>query len=166
MELSHFAIYELNVGEGLMALCPVPGADGNYDADLITILDWKPALVLSMTLQSELVACGATTFGFDLAQNGIDWLHLPVPDYGVPERLDWSALCARIEAHVQCAQRVLVHCRGGCGRSGMVVLRLMIAAGEQPDAALARLRATRSCAVETDAQLAWAGLSAAAGPSF
>jgi hypothetical protein len=38
----------------------------------------------------------------------------------------------------------------------MIILRLMIAAGEGPDAALARLRKTRPCAVETDAQMAWA----------
>jgi hypothetical protein len=38
----------------------------------------------------------------------------------------------------------------------MIVLRLMIAAGEHPDLALARLRETRPCAVETDAQMDWA----------
>ncbi len=38
----------------------------------------------------------------------------------------------------------------------MAVLRLMVEAGEDPDAALARLRAVRPCAVETGAQLTWA----------
>jgi hypothetical protein len=38
----------------------------------------------------------------------------------------------------------------------MVALRLMIELGEAPDDALARLRVVRSCAVETDAQMAWA----------
>ena len=52
--------------------------------------------------------------------------------------------------------RVLVHCRGGCGRSGMVALRLMIEAGEAPDEALSRLRSVRPCAVETKAQMGWA----------
>ena len=45
--------------------------------------------------------------------------------------------------------RVLIHCMGGCGRSGMAALRLMIEAGEAPGAALERLRAVRPCAVET-----------------
>src|SRR5690606_33735699 len=52
--------------------------------------------------------------------------------------------------------RVLVHCLGGCGRSGMVALRLMIGAGETPEVALRHLRGVRPCAVETEAQLAWA----------
>ena len=38
----------------------------------------------------------------------------------------------------------------------MVVLRLMMECGERPAAALARLRAVRPCAVETQAQMAWA----------
>ncbi|MFX0541249.1 protein-tyrosine phosphatase family protein [Roseovarius sp. S4756] len=51
--------------------------------------------------------------------------------------------------------RVLFHCPGGCGRSGMAALRLMIAAAEAPDAAQERLRARRPCAVETSAQMRW-----------
>ena len=51
---------------------------------------------------------------------------------------------------------VLVHCFGGCGRSGMLVLRVMIEAGEPAGTALKRLRQVRPCAVETEAQMAWA----------
>jgi hypothetical protein len=40
-------------------------------------------------------------------------------------------------------------------------LRLMIEAGEASDAALERLRKTRPCAVETDAQRRWAVRSSA-----
>ena len=36
------------------------------------------------------------------------------------------------------------------------MLRLMVEAGEEPQAALTRLRGLRPCAVETDAQYEWA----------
>ncbi|MBR9844091.1 MAG: protein phosphatase, partial [Rhodobacteraceae bacterium] len=49
-----------------------------------------------------------------------------------------------------------VHCFGGCGRSGMAIMRLLVEMGEEPEAALARLRAVRPCAVETEAQRLWA----------
>ena len=52
--------------------------------------------------------------------------------------------------------RVLVHCKGGCGRSGMIVLRLMVAAGEAPLVALERLRGIHPEAIETSGQLNWA----------
>jgi protein-tyrosine phosphatase len=99
---------------------------------------------------------GAGSLGTDLANEGIDWLHLPVPDFGVPENLDWPMVHDRVRTVLAQGDRVLVHCFGGCGRSGMMCLRLMIAAGENPDAAVARLRRVRPCAVETDAQMRWA----------
>ena len=52
--------------------------------------------------------------------------------------------------------RILIHCRGGCGRTGMIVLRVMIEFGEDPDKALKRLRKIRPCAVETKPQEIWA----------
>ena len=63
---------------------------------------------------------------------------------------------ARAKALLAQGGRVLVHCFGGCGRSGMAALRLLVELGEDPDEALARIRAVRSCAVETEAQMAWA----------
>jgi hypothetical protein len=38
----------------------------------------------------------------------------------------------------------------------MAILRLMVESGEDPPAALARLRAVRPCAVETERQHCWA----------
>jgi protein-tyrosine phosphatase len=95
--------------------------------------------------------------GLDLATAGLDWLHLPVPDFGVPgDAAGWDAAQDRIGRLLAGGGRVLVHCRAGLGRSGAVLLRLMVAAGEGPEPALARLRSVRPGAVETDAQRRWA----------
>jgi protein-tyrosine phosphatase len=92
-----------------------------------------------------------------MAAAGIGWVAFPVADYAVPPRgADWDAVSARLRAVLAAGGRVLVHCRGGCGRSGMAALRLMVEGGEAPAAALARLRAVRPCAVETPAQMRWA----------
>ena len=123
------------------------------------VLHWRPDLVLTMTTQSELDRMGATGFGDDLAAVGIAWRHLPIVDFGAPDshiETKWgevSNLCADVLTQ---GGRILIHCFGGCGRSGMTALRLMVEAGEAPDTALNRLRKTRPCAVETDDQRAWA----------
>jgi protein-tyrosine phosphatase len=124
--MAGFVIHALHVGGGTLALAPLPGDGGDYAADMAHLADWKPALVISMTTEAEMVAA------------------------------DWARASAAARAALAGGGRVLVHCRGGCGRSGMAVLRLMIETGEAPEAALARLRARRACAVETAAQLAWA----------
>ena len=154
-----FGIYELCAGQGRLALCPAPGAGGAYAEDLEAIRAWKPALVLSMTESQELADLGAAGFAADLAVAGIEFVALPIRDFGAPGEdvlRQWPKVRARVVAALQRGGGVLVHCRGGCGRSGMIVLRLMVEMGETPEAALARLRAVRACAVETEAQMAWA----------
>lgn len=151
-----FAIYDFPVGGGTLAITPMPGRTRHYYTDWLHLTQWKPDLVVTMTLQAELDRKGAGTLGTDLANAGIAWVHFPVPDMGVPLDDRWDITrdhALRVLSH---GGKVLVHCFGGCGRSGMVCLRLMIAAGETAEAALARLRQARPCAVETDAQLAWA----------
>lgn len=154
-----FVIHALQVSDGILALAPVPGGGGRYDQDLAHIRDWKPALVLSMATPDEMDATGAGNLGQDLRDSGTRWVPFPVADFDVPGPgmdEDWKMFSRSALASLRGGGRVLIHCKGGCGRSGMAALRLMVAAGEAPDKALKRLRALRPCAVETKAQLAWA----------
>jgi len=157
--MSGFVIHALHVGDGTLALAPLPGAGGAYGADMAHLQDWRPALVISTTTEAEMVAAGAGALVSEVQESGARWVGVPVADFGVPDgaqEADWAQASGVALAALGGGGRVLVHCRGGCGRSGMAVLRLMIEAGETPDAALARLRAVRPCAVETGAQMAWA----------
>ncbi len=157
--VTEFAIYRLAAGGGTLALSPMPGRTGAYAADRARLLAWGPALVISMTPLAELARNGAAGLPDDLAAAGTRWRHLPVADFGAPGRdvqAAWPAVQVLVLEILAQGNRVLVHCHGGCGRSGMAVLRLMIAAGEAPGAALTRLRLVRPCAVETEAQLDWA----------
>ncbi|WP_425099680.1 protein-tyrosine phosphatase family protein [Tropicibacter sp. S64] len=152
-------IHALPVGGGILALSPLPGAGGDYKGDLTHIASWTPAFVISLVTNVELFEAGAQKLGADIVDHGTRWVHLPVRDFDVPNanfENDWPDVSARARRALMGGGRVLVHCRGGCGRSGMVALRLMIEAGEAPDEALARLRAVRPCAIETDGQMEWA----------
>lgn len=150
--MSIFVIAPLPLGVGTLALSPLPrGAD-----DLRALADFAPALVVSMTEAAEMADLGAGALPDWLAAHGIGWAHFPIPDFGTPPaHADWPRLSAQVLAVLQSGGRVLLHCRGGLGRSGMVALRLMVEAGEAPEAALARLRKVRPGAVETEAQFHW-----------
>ncbi len=153
--MDEFAIAAMPVGGGTLGICPMPGRGGDYRGDLSALTGWRPSLVLSMTEMEEFRG----PLGRDLARAGICWEHLPIRDMGAPPGevgTLWPGVSARLRELLADGERVLVHCFGGCGRSGMAVLRLMIEAGEAPEAALSRLRAARPCAVETEAQMAWA----------
>lgn len=161
MGLSDYRIAKLACGNGWLGIGPMPGRGGAYENDLSAILRWGAGLVLTMTTVRELEISGARDFGADLAAADVAWRHLPIPDFGAPPAdtdAKWPEVSTAAHGVLANGGRVFAHCYGGCGRSGMALLRLMVETGEDVDQALARLRAVRPCAVETDAQRAWAAI--------
>lgn len=158
-----FEISDLPLARGRIGICPLPGRWGDYAGDLLRVLAWKPAMVFTLTTEPELEVGGAERLPGDLSAAGVKWRHLPVGDFRTPsasvEAL-WPVVSAEAQTVLGAGGGVLAHCYGGCGRSGMALLRLMVDMGEAPDAALARLRSVRPCAVETAGQYAWAGAAA------
>lgn len=121
---------------------------------------------MSLTTGAELAAAGCDGLGAALAAARIGWRHLPVEDFAAPDKAGdaaWPVLAEELHAALDAGRAVLLHCRGGIGRSGMITLRLLVERGEAPAAALRRLRAVRPGAVETEAQLAWASAGRAGG---
>jgi len=149
-------------GGGRIGVCPLPGRIDGLEADLKTVVAWQPAIVVSMTEIGEMRPHGSEVLGDHLAGHGIDWFHLPIRDFGGPDRdsrAAWPALSERLHGLLDDGQGVLLHCRAGQGRAGMIALRLMVDRGEEPKAALVRLRRVRPHAVETNEQFAWASES-------
>ncbi|WP_432450408.1 protein phosphatase [Aliiroseovarius marinus] len=154
-----FPIASLPAGPGTLGICPLPGHSGDFREDLETLLDWAPDMVLSMTTMREMHSYGAATLGTELSAKGVIWHHLPIQDFGAPsERIEhaWPKVSQSARSILNSGGKVLAHCKGGCGRSGMILLRLLVEEREAPEAALDRLRMARPCAVETAQQQAWA----------
>ena len=156
--MDDFAIYPLEALGGMLALSPMPGRTRHYGADRDRLLAWRPDIVLSMCELPELARKGSAGLGEDVAAQGGTWLHVPVADFGVPasDAGAWAAISDQVRETLAAGGRVLIHCFGGCGRSGMAALRILVDSGMEPGAALVSLRRARPCAVETDAQMSWA----------
>jgi protein-tyrosine phosphatase len=146
-------------GGGRVGICRLPGLLGDPASDIAMIVEWRPRLVVSLTELKEMHAYGAESLAAELGNAGVEWSHLPIRDYGAPDGDSsgaWSSLAARIHGILDEGGAVLLHCRGGQGRSGMIGLRLLVERGEDAGIGLERLRLARPGAVETDAQLRWA----------
>jgi len=152
----HIATVPLDSG-GRIGLCPLPGSSGNLDADLEIVRQWLPAIVVSLTEQSEMTALGSGELGSLLTASGIDWVHFPVRNYQAPGgQIPWPELSRRLHGLLDEGRGVLLHCRYGQGRAGTIAMRLLVERGEDETVALLRLRAAREEAIETAAQLNWA----------
>ncbi|MEQ9489998.1 MAG: protein-tyrosine phosphatase family protein [Alphaproteobacteria bacterium] len=146
-------------GGGRIGVCGLPGLTGDLEGDLLAITGFDPALVVSMTEAAEMEALGAGNLGQRLQHLGIDWVHLPIRDFSglAPEHEDrWPDLSRRLHDLLDDEKSILLHCRAGRGRSGMIALRLMVERGEDATNALRRLRDKRPGAVETPEQRLWA----------
>ena len=153
-----FRIEEISLDGGArLGISPLPGRWGEGLADISSILKWGADIVVSMTEQSEMERHNMGDLGAVLEQAGCQWCHFPIRDFGAPSpEADWQGLAPKLHAVLDEGGAVLAHCYGGQGRSGMVLLRLLVERGVAPLAALNLLRSIRPGAVETDAQFDWA----------
>ena len=153
-----FSISHLPLLTGKIGFCPIPGLFSFYERDLEAIIRWRPELVITLTHWSEIEQRGIEGFPEKLKAMDIDWIYFPIEDYGVPKKNEpeWAHISTKSNTILRTGGRVLCHCNAGCGRSGMIVLRIMCEAGETADQALQRLRKVKDCAVETNEQLIWA----------
>lgn len=153
-----FDIHSLALENGArLGISPLPGRSGAGLKDLSTIVKWRPDIVVSMTEILEMERHNMGDFDGMLEQFDIRWAHFPIRDFGAPETAcDWPNLSKDLHEIINKKGAILAHCYGGHGRSGMILLRLMVECGEDPHKALKRLRAIRPGAVETDAQFHWA----------
>ena len=125
--------------------------------DLDAIAAWGAKLVLTLVESHELQMLKVPQLGRAVQDRGMSWVHLPIADYSVPTELfeqDWLTHGREIRALLRHGHDVLVHCKGGLGRAGMMAARLLVELGVAPDEAIRTVRKARKGAIETPSQLA------------
>jgi hypothetical protein len=126
-------------------------------ADLDVIAGWGARLVLTLNEPAELAALGVPQLGAEVLGRGLDWRHLPIPDYCAPDEAferHWRTHGREIRALLRRGEDVVVHCKGGLGRAGMIAARLLAELGVDPEQAIKEVRRARKGAIETSSQLA------------
>ncbi|BAS00429.1 hypothetical protein BV133_2835 [Blastochloris viridis] len=113
--------------------------------------------MLTLVEPAELAALKVPHLGAEIRSRGLDWRHLPIADYSVPTEAferEWQSHGRDIRALISGGTDVVVHCKGGLGRAGMIAARLLIELGLTPEQAIQDVRRARKGAIETPAQLA------------
>lgn len=146
-----------------MTLCPGKKQDsahiGNWDRDLGLDLDrvqaWGPAAVVTLMEAWELKKYKVERIGQAVTGRGIAWYHLPIVDGGVPDEAferAWVQAGSVLRVKIRSGHRVLLHCRGGLGRTGTIAARLLVELGMPAEEAIASVRHARAGAIETSEQ--------------
>lgn len=123
--------------------------------DLDAVARWGAQAVATLIEDHEFDLLGVRALGREVRSRGIEWHHLPIVDVSVPDarfEAAWREAGPALGRVLREGGRVLVHCRGGLGRAGMVAARLLVEQGAAPREAVAAVRAVRPGAIETRAQ--------------
>ena len=114
--------------------------------------------VVTLMEAHELARYRVTAIGEEVRARGTAWLHLPIVDANVPDEAFedlWREAGPRLRTWMGDGKRILLHCRGGLGRTGTIAARLLIELGMAPEAAVRAVRAARVGTIETRAQQAY-----------
>lgn len=160
-------IAEVQVGDGRGAvgitLCPgkhqASAATGAWQRDLELDLEaverWGAAAVVTLVEAHELSDLKVERIGEAVTDRHMTWLHLPIRDMGVPDaefERSWTQHSNGLGFLLNNGFNILIHCKGGLGRSGMIAARLLVELGWSPGDAIAAVRRVRPRAIETKAQ--------------
>jgi protein-tyrosine phosphatase len=124
------------------------------------IKSWKQAginTVLSLLEPAEEAELGLKDEGPLVKRQGMKFRSLPIPDRQVPNsESELTATLEQIDADLSSGKNVVVHCRQGIGRTGLVAACLLITKGLGPDTAITSLVSARGIQIpETDQQRNW-----------
>ena len=165
-ETDPLIIDNLPCGPGVIGLTFCPGKQGpsvfgkpwarDLQTDLAQIKAWGANAVVTLMESHELNMLRVVGLGEAIESAQLDWHHLPVVDLGAPdarfERL-WVYHGHLLRMRLRRGERVLLHCRGGRGRTGTIAAKLLVEAGVTPAEAVRLVRATHSQRIETQEQL-------------
>lgn len=164
----HIASVRPAPGMGRIGITFCPGkkqpiaATGAWDRQLSVDLDaiaaWGAVAMITLVEQDELAALQVSELGTEVEARHMDWLHLPLRDGDVPGPAfeeSWARCGESVRRRIRSGFDIVVHCKGGLGRAGTVVAKLLVELGVPVEDAIARVRTARPGAIETAGELAY-----------
>jgi len=144
---------------GLIGLTLCPGKKDpsrgwcrDLDTDLAAIREWGAEVVVTLVEDHELEFLDVASIAEGVARHDMRWLHLPIRDVSVPDRnfeARWVAAGAELRCVLRRGGSILIHSRGGLGRSGTISARLLVELGMNAQVAIDAVRHARPGAIET-----------------
>jgi protein-tyrosine phosphatase len=142
---------------GKLALAARPRGDDWLDDE---IANWRREgvnTVFSLLTSEEENDLGLSNEAHRVKAGGMQFVSFPIPDREVPDSDTRVAkVLEKMDADLSAGKNVVVHCRQGVGRSGLISAALLVMKGSSPEAAVKRVSASRGTSVpETAAQRRW-----------
>jgi ADP-ribosyl-[dinitrogen reductase] hydrolase len=114
--------------------------------DLQVIRNWGAIALITLIEDHELKMCNVKDLSTKVNELNMLWIHLPIASMALPGsgfEEQWSWVGPGICRLLRDGFRVVIHCKEGIGRTGLVTARILIEMGMDPDSAIKTVKKTR-----------------------
>ncbi|TFH50480.1 MAG: hypothetical protein E4G89_03305 [Methanothrix sp.] len=114
--------------------------------DLTSISNWGAAALVTLLDNLELRNLGVRDLPNTVDWLNLLWFHLPIDNGGIPGKdfeLLWSPIGSQLCQLLREGKRIVIHCKEGIGRSGLIAARLLIQLGVPPEQAIKLVQKAR-----------------------
>lgn len=152
---------------GSLGMTMAPGKKGiamvlmeNWDRDLSQDLDtlknvYKTDILVSLMEDFEFDGLGISDFKEKCAEKSIKNIRFHIVDGSIPEEKDlgnYLKLAKELKLELDNGKNVVIHCRGGLGRTGTLASCILVLFGFSPKDAIEETRKCRKGTVENEIQ--------------
>ena len=149
-------LYWIASPSGRLATAPAPSGS-SLERDIWDLQQEKVTTVVSLLTDDEAVSIGLSGEPEAVRSAGMEFISLPIPDFGILDSFD-DALetISQVVNDLEDGGTVVVHCRGGIGRSSTIAATALTQINVNADDAMDRIADARGMKVpETPAQRMW-----------
>ena len=141
---------------GRLSTMPRPKGGDWLDDEMVALRTAGVDVLVSLQTHDERVELGLLDEPAAAVRAGLEFLEFPIVDFGVPDRQEIEPFLAVLQTRLDAGRHVVVHCRGGVGRSSLVAAALLTRYGVRADDAWALISEARGVRVpETAEQGEW-----------
>ncbi len=145
------------LGVGQLSLMARPSGGPDLEAELRGLKRQAVDHVVSLLEPDEAEDLGLADERLLCGRLGLGFTAFPITDFGVPTyRADALELVETLYREISNGSHVVVHCRAGIGRTGLIACALLVRDGMTPGEAMHEASFARGGPVpQTDEQVAW-----------
>ena len=142
---------------GLLAVMPHPSSGDLLQSQLDYLAKCNFDIVVSLLTKNEEQELGLERERETAIELGMEFVSFPINDMSNPEDMSsFYGLATKIATQIEEEQRVVVHCRAGVGRSGLLSAAILVVLGLNAEDAFDLVTRARGEVVpETSEQSEW-----------